>query len=187
MKPSVHLHPKPLVNRLSQSIALLGVALLVISAPLQIVLGFAGGGLFILSAFFSLLLTIPLLMATVIAPAVRVDESGITLMPLFWKNQPVAWDAIAAVKPYPLLPPSDAEVTRKLAIGKVKYQPADGIMLVIPKLPMLYRIGGFFAGERSQPIIAITNRAHSDYVGLVYAILHHTDVQIHDEELKVVQ
>lgn len=184
MKPSFHPHPRPLTDRVSQAIAMLGVASLVLSIPFQILFGFAGGTLFFLSVIFSLLLTLPLLMTTVIAPSIQTDDDGLTLKPIFWKKQVVVWSDITAVKPYPLLPPSDAEVTRKIAVGKVKYAPANGIMLTIPKLPWMYRIGGFFAGEKRQPIIAITNRAHSRYDELVYAVLQSTDVTIHDDELK---
>lgn len=163
---------------------MLGVAILVISVPFQLFLGLAGGTLFFLAIIFSLLLTLPLLMTTVIAPAIEVDADGFTLKPIFWKKQPVKWSEITAIKPYPLLPPSDAEVTRRIVVGKVKYAPADGIMLTIPKLSWMYRIGGFFAGEKSQPIIAITNRAHSRYDELVYAVLNFTASDIHDPELK---
>jgi hypothetical protein len=163
---------------------MLGVALLVISIPFQFFLGLAGGTLFFLAIVFSLLLTLPLLMTTVIAPTIQIDANGFTLKPIFWKKQTVKWADITAVKPYPLLPPSDAEVTRRIAVGRVKYAPANGIMLTIPKLSWMYRIGGFFAGEKRQPIIAITNRAHSRYDELVYAILQSTDIAIHDDELK---
>ncbi|MDZ4671022.1 MAG: hypothetical protein SH821_09145 [Phototrophicales bacterium] len=184
MKETLYAHPKPLTNHISQLVVMVGVAFLVISTPFQILLGFSGGTLFFLAAFFSLLLTLPLLMSTVIAPAIKVDDDGLTVMPVIWKSHTVTWVEISAVKPYPLLPPADAEVTRKIAVGRVKYAPANGIMLVIPKLSWMYRIGGFFAGEHRQPIIAITNRAHSHYTDLVYVILDKTDPQIHDDELK---
>jgi hypothetical protein len=87
------------------------------------------------------------------------------------------------VKVYPLLPSADAETTRRLTVGRIKYRPAAGIMLVIPGLPPQYRIAGFFAGERAAPIIALTNRAHADYERLVEAVLTFTDSRIHDPAL----
>lgn len=184
MKTHVHTHPRPLTDQASQWIALGAVVILLISTPFQILFGLAGGGLFFMVAFFSVLLIFPLLMATVIAPAIQVDDTGLTIMPRIWKHHRVGWSEIQAVKHYPLLPPADAEITRKIAIGKAKYAPANGIMLVIPKLPWMYRIGGFFAGEKRQPIIAITNRAHRHYAELVYAILEHTDPAIHADDIK---
>jgi hypothetical protein len=185
MKPSIHIHPKPLLNRLIQYGALVVVALLVISAPLQIILTLAGapGGLVICSAFVSLALALPVLMLTAYAPAVTVDDAGVTLHPAIWKDRRVNWDDIAAVKVYPLLPSPDAEISRKLVIGKQKYRPADGILLIIPGLPAQYRIVGFFAGVRSQPAVALTNRAHADYDKLVEIVLSNTDPAIHDADL----
>lgn len=184
MKARIHTHPRPFMDRLSQFLALGGVIALLITIPFQIFFGLAGGGLFLMGAFLSGLLVFPLLMATVITPAITVTEDGLRLMPMLWRHHNVAWSEIAAVKHYPLLPPADVEITRKIAIGKMKYRPANGIMLIIPKLPWMYRIGGFFAGEKTQPIIAITNRAHSGYTELVYAILAHTDPTIHSDEIK---
>jgi len=187
MKEKIYTHPHRNVDRVSQIFALVGVMFIVIAAPFQILFGLSDGILFFLSAFFSLALTMPLLMSTVIAPAIKVSDEGLTIMPVVWKEHQVKWADIKAIKPYPLLPPADAEVTRKIAVGRVKYAPANGIMLVIPQLPWMYRIGGFFVGERLQPIIAITNRAHSQYGELLYALLTNTDPQIHDEELKEVK
>lgn len=184
MKTHIHPHPRQFTDRVSQFVALGAIIVLLISIPFQIFFGLAGGGLFFMSAFFSGLMILPLLMATVITPAIQVDGDGLTLMPIIWKPHHVAWSDIRAVKHYPLLPPADAEITRKIAIGKAKYAPANGVMLVIPKLPWMYRIGGFFAGEKRQPIIAITNRAHSRYDELVYAILEHTDPAIHADDIK---
>jgi hypothetical protein len=50
-------------------------------------------------------------------------------------------------------------------------------------LPVQYRIVGFFAGVRSQPAVALTNRAHADYDKLVEIVLSNTDPAIHDADL----
>lgn len=185
MKPSAHPHPRATLNRAIQYGALLVVVIMVIAAPLQVLLTLMGapGGLFILSALFTLLLALPVLMLTANTPAVTVDDDTITLQPAIWKAQVVPWETVKAVKVYPLLPSADAEITRQLTVGKRRYRPAAGIMLVIPGLPPQYRIAGFFAGERAAPVIALTNRAHVDYEKLVKAVLNHTDPAIHDPEL----
>ena len=185
LKPSAHPHPRAGLNRAIQYGALVVVAIMVISAPLQVLLTLMGapGGLFVLSALFTLLLALPVLMLTAYAPAVHVDDEAITLQPAIWKEQIIPWDAVKAVKVYPLLPSADAEITRQLTVGKRKYRPAAGIMLVIPGLPPQYRIAGFFAGERAAPVIALTNRAHVDYEKLVQAVLSHTDPASHDPQL----
>lgn len=180
-----HSHPKPGLNRVVQYGAL-GVTLVMIAAALsQVMLAmFTPGGGLILSAILTLLLAAPVLMLTAYAPAVGVDERGITLFPIIWKTRFVPWNMVKAVKVYPLLPTEDAEVTRRITVGRKKYRPAAGIMLVIPVLPPQYRIAGFFAGERAAPVIALTNRAHADYDTLLRAVLTHTDEQIHDAALQ---
>ncbi|MBC7871868.1 MAG: hypothetical protein H7Y09_13575 [Chitinophagaceae bacterium] len=179
MQPTTHIHPKPTLNRAIHYGAMVAVVLLVLSAPLQVLLTLLGapGGLFILSAFFTLILALPVLMLTAIAPAVTVSDEGITLKPTIWKTRFVSWSDVQAVKPFPLLPSPDSEINRKAGVGRKNYRPAEGIMLVIPSLPLQYRIGGFFAGERAAPIIALTNRAHTDYDKLVKTIGSHFKIE----------
>ena len=185
MKPQTFNHPKPALSRIIQYGALAAAIVLLVTALLQIVIALtdAPDG-FILIAFVTALLALPLLMLTVVAPAVTVKDEGISIHPSIWKEHHIAWSEIQSVKIYPLLPAEDAEVTRKITVGRLKYRTAQGIMLVIPALPVQYRIAGFLAGERAKPIIALTNRAHADYETLVKLILIHTDPSIHDAELK---
>lgn len=180
---SYHQHPKPFVNRIAQTITLLGAVLIVLAAIGSLVLVLIGAPAgFALIGFIALLMVFPLLMQTAVAPAVTVDEAGLTLHPLYWKTQTVPWDAINAVKVFPLLPSKDEEITRKYAVGKRNYRVAEGIMLVIPSLPPQYRIAGFFAGEHAQPIIALTNRAHTDYDELITSVLNYIDPSKHQLE-----
>lgn len=179
-----HMHPKPALNRIIQYGALVVAVIMLVAALLQIVLAFfTPGGAFFVSAVLTLLLAAPVLMLTAYAPPVSVDESGITLLPLIWKDRFVPWKNITAVKIYPLLPGEESEITRRAAVGRQKYRPAAGIMLVIPGLPPQYRIAGFFAGERGAPIIALTNRAHTDYETLRRAVLNYTDATVQADEL----
>jgi hypothetical protein len=114
---------------------------------------------------------------------VTVSNEGLTLHPVVWKDRFVRWDEIASIAVYPLLPAADTEVTRRYAVGKRRYRPAQGIMLVIPSLPPPYRIAGFFAGTGAKPIIALTNRAHVDYDHLLEIVLQMTDPALHDPDL----
>lgn len=181
----IYSHPKPQLNRMVHYGALIITGLMVISAPFQILLTMLGapGGLFILSAIVTILLSTPVLMLTAYAPTIIVEREGLILQPIIWKEQLVTWEEIKSIKIYPLLPSEDTETTRKIVVGRIKYRAAEGILLVIPKLPLQYRIAGFYAGEHAAPIIAITNRAHTNYDELVKIILSNTSETIHDESL----
>lgn len=178
-------HPKAGFNRIIQYGAMGVVIIMLISAPLQILLTLLGapGGAFVMSAILTILLAAPVLMVTAVAPAVTVSEEGLTLHPTIWKERLIAWEDITAVKVFPLLPSEDVEVNRRIMVGRLKYKPAAGIMLVIPSLPWQYRIAGFFAGERAAPVIALTNRAHSDYEELRQQVLELTNPELHDNDL----
>jgi hypothetical protein len=184
MKTQTFTHPNTWIDRISQWVALIGAVILVAALPLMAVivaLGAPGG--FLLVGLVALILSTPLIMRTAVTPAVSLDDDGLTLHPLFWRTQTIPWDAIQAVQTFPLLPSEDAEVTRKVAVGRRNYRPAAGLMLVIPSLPPAYRIAGFFAGVGGQPVIALTNRAHTDYEQLIRLILEKTDPDIHDDDL----
>lgn len=186
MKPTTYQHPKYHMNRLIQYSALALSILLVITAPLQVLLTLAGapGGLFVCSAFFTLILALPLLMLTALTPTVTVTEDALIVQPTIWKSHTIGWGDIAGVKVFPLLPQETEELTRRIFVGRQKYRPAQGVMLVLPSLPIQYRIAGFLAGAGSQPIIALTNRAHQDYDQLLEAILTLTNSDCHDEDLR---
>jgi hypothetical protein len=46
---------------------------------------------------------------------------------------------------------------------------------------MIYRVGGFFAGEQGRKIIALTNRTHTDYDRLSKQVTKYTSKAIHQE------
>lgn len=170
-------HPKPLLNKLSQYTLALALALIVVSAPLQVVLGLAipQGRLFILTGVLSLLLVLPLLMGLFVHPSLSVSDEGITLHPIIGGSRFVRWDEIHVMKDYPLLPSEDMEANRRQFVGRKNYRPAQGKMLVIPSLPFPYRPAGWFAGEGFTGIIALTNRAHLDYDNLIKLIAPHVE------------
>lgn len=186
MEPRTHKHPKPTIDRLSQIVSLVGAVLLLAAIPILAVLVLLGApGGFLLALPLLVGLSLPLLMRTAVSPTITVTEEGLALKPLIWRERVVAWDAITSVQVFPLLPSVDEEVTRRVAVGRLNYRPAGGLMLVIPGLPPQYRIAGFFAGVASQPIIALTNRAHAEYDTLVEAVLSHTNPAKHADDLIV--
>lgn len=117
-----------------------------------------------------LLLATPLVMYLNATPPITLSDEGLTIHPPFWRDHFVDWDAVVEMKPYPLLPTANQEVERRALQGRIKYHVAEGQMLIIPTLPFQYRITGFFAGENAQPVIALTNRTHTDYDDLIVRI-----------------
>ncbi len=175
MVTSKHIHPNPLQDRIIQYGAVVLCVLMLASAPLQVSLTLLGapGGLFIISAIVTVLLIPPVLMLTAATPPITIQTDGFWLEPVIWGRRFVPWEQVAAVKPYPLLPTADGEVQRRAFVGKQNYQPAEGIMLVIPGLPLPYRIAAFFAGEGGNTIIALTNRTHTEYPKLKKKITYY--------------
>ncbi|MCU0496646.1 MAG: hypothetical protein MUF87_04755 [Anaerolineae bacterium] len=168
----IYNHPNGGIHRLIQYG--LGALLIVIAiaVPLQVVLALIlpGAGLFYLTAILTALLALPVILQTTATPSITITERELTIHPVIWPPQVIPWDTITALKNYPLLPPEDAEAVRRAMIGKRKYAPAQGIMLMIPNLPVYYRVTGWFAGEGWTPVIAITNRSHQRYDRLAQQI-----------------
>ena len=73
----------------------------------------------------------------------------------------------------PLLPPKEVEAERRLAVGRRKYRPAEGKMLINPALPLPYRFTGIFAGAGFTGVVALTNRTHTDYDALIKQVEKH--------------
>lgn len=171
-------HPNPRIDRITQYSALVLVAVMLLASLAQVVLAFMvrPALLFILTAVITILLTPFVLMLTTSTPGVTVTKEGLTIEPLIWKAHFVPWRDVKAVKYYPLLPQAGAEVTRKAMVGRKRYRPAEGIMLVIPSLPPQYRITGLLAGEGLTSVIGVTTRTHSDYDRLTEKIFTFTGV-----------
>jgi hypothetical protein len=163
------------MNRLAHHLAGVLMLALVIGMPFQIFLAAAlGAPLFLLTAPISLLLLLPLAMYTSATPEITLTDQGLQIRPVLWRLQQVRWDQVSEVKDYTLLPDQDAEVTRRYAVGRKNYKPAEGLMLVIPSLPLQYRATGFFAGEGFKPVIAVTNRSHTNYRYLAEQVKRHS-------------
>ncbi len=169
-------HPRPQQNRLIHYGAIIVSLIMLIAAILQLLLAVivTPGMIFFLTAIITLLLIPFVLMITTATHDLTLADDGLTIEPVIWKSRFVPWSQVAAVKPYTLLPQRDAETTRRALVGRNKYQAAEGIMLVIPGLPLPYRIIGFLAGEGGKPVIAVTNRTHTEYEAVVEHIKNYT-------------
>lgn len=108
-------------------------------------------------------LVAPVLMLAFASPAVEVTAEALVVHSRVSGRRSVPWAAIAAIKDDPLLPSENGEAVRRVMVGRRKYQPPRGRLLVIPSLPLPYRFLGLFAGEGLTGALAITSRTHRDY------------------------
>lgn len=166
---SHHAHPNPTLDRLTHYGGLALILLMLVAAVAQIALALSGLplGLLLITGIITLLLIAPIIMLITASPAVTVSREGITIEPLLWRQRLIPWQMVEAIKPYPLLPQPDVEIGRKALAGRRRYRAAEGIMLVVPSLPLHYRVTGLFAGEGLKGVIALTNRTHVNYQQLV--------------------
>lgn len=185
MRNKTFTHPNPALQRLWHYITAALILVMLISVPLQIWLAITlSSAAFVISAVLVLLLVAPLIMVISASPTVELDQTGILIRPHIWRDTHVNWQEIVQVKPYTLLPERNQEVGRRVMVGRKKYREAAGIMLVAPSLPWQYRIAGYFAGESGKPIIALTNRTHTDYDRLADYILKRVPAAAVDDRVK---
>lgn len=168
----LYTHPRPLLDLITQGTAIVFLATAIALLVVQLVLIVQGVSPLLVFAVSTtlLLLTAPALWLLFATPPVSLEEDGITLRPRFWSPVYVRWVEVRAVKPYPLLPEKDAEKVRAAMVGRAKFRAAEGVMLVIPALPVYYRFQGFFVHEGFTGVVAVTNRTHEDYATLVDAL-----------------
>src|SRR3972149_2096917 len=97
---SVHAHPRPRLRRLQTRLT--GLALIVMLAAIlgQALLALAARPLF---ALLTGILTIPLLLQTVLHPAITVRRDGLEVAPMLWRAQFIPWAAIRGIVPHPLV------------------------------------------------------------------------------------
>jgi hypothetical protein len=166
-------HPSPRFDAAVQVLCLISAAALAFFMVVQIPLILFAGFPVLIAALIIITCAglLPFfLLPTISAPEVSISGDGIDVRPRFWRGQSILWSDVRAVKKYPLTPSEGSEVTRKLLVGRRKYRPMEGIMLVIPSLPLLYKMHGLLAGEHYTGLIALTNRTHADYEQLVARI-----------------
>lgn len=172
-------HPKPHIATTQHYLALTLYTLIGFASVALLFLAWTlGAFLFGLMVPFLLALLAPVTLLTVATPPVTLSDAGVTLHPRLWGERFIAWDEVVALRDYPLLPRREAEFERRAFQGRQKYQEAKGIMLVVPGLPLPYRVTGFFAGVRGMGVVGMTNRTHQAYdhlVGRVGQALAHCD------------
>jgi hypothetical protein len=183
MDVTEHHYPNAIEGRIRQigAIALI-IIMLLAALALVILAGVIGAPLFAIMALLILLLIAPVLLLLVNTPPVQIAPDGLRLLTLTGEKF-IAWEAVVSVRRYPLLPAPEQESMRRLLVGRQKYVPAKGIMLLIPELPLLYRIAGVLAGAQGVPIVTFTNRTHTDYDVLVQRVHRFArNAAIHDQE-----
>lgn len=166
------------MNRLVQSGAAALLALLILAALAQIALGIGRGPGFLVFSGLLTLAFVPFILLLLATPPVTVSPEGITILHPWKAEQTIPWGVVRAFKDYPLLPTQEMEGGRRALVGRRKYRPAEGKMLVIPALPLPYRFAGLFAGEGFTGVIALTNRTHTDYARLVEKVAHYLTLQL---------
>lgn len=172
--------PHPRARRLAARLLAVGLVVMGAAAVLQvavmIILVISGlpGWLFGGTAFFTVVLMIPLLVGTVLHPQVRMTADGLVLHPMIWRAQPVAWDAIKETLPHPLI--FNDVGTGRLLYGK-RYRPREGMVVIVAEsagLWPVYRLVGSIAGAGSVPAFGISSTTHLDYEVLAQEIRAHS-------------
>lgn len=172
--PRTFSHPQPVLYAIRQIALLLLTALMPLAAAgLLIVALILPAPLFGVMALLVLLLMTPLIMQLYVTPPVTLDAHGLTIQPFIGADRRIPWDDVTLLKPYPLLPSQNHEVIRRVLVGRKNYREAEGFMLVVPGLDWRYRLAGWFAGVQARPVVAVTNRTHTDYGVLKQRLLHH--------------
>lgn len=174
MNESTHTHPNPIQYRLQQTILTIVVVFAIFGAIMLFIIALIVGlPLFAIMSILVIVLAAPALMGIINTPPVIANKTGLTIQTWRGREQHIAWDDITHITDYPLLPLPEHEIVKQWLVGRKKYRAAEGILLVIPSLGLPYRIAGFLAGQQSQPIIAFTNRNHTDYHQLKDKIEHY--------------
>jgi hypothetical protein len=173
---SHHPYPRPIIRRLARTSAVLGLVLIAFGIAAQLLLAVLAAQLrplLIGTILFSLILTIPFWLQTVLHPEVSVTNDGLVLRPLLWPPQPVAWAQVRAVVPHPLL--YEDVLTKRRLHGK-GYQPRQGLVIVLSAdapVRWQYRLVGGLSGCGLRRAFAISSTTHRDYAQLVATVREH--------------
>lgn len=171
-EPMIFAHPNPRTQALQERGGAALALVMLLASFIALLLALSNPRLILMAGVSLTLLALaaPVLMLTAASPTLEVTEDALILHPLVWRRRTLPWSAIRALKPHPLLPLPDSETARRRLVGQRRYQPARGMLIVIPLLPLPYRILGLFSGEGFTGAIAVTNRAHRDYDAAISAI-----------------
>jgi hypothetical protein len=164
------------MRRFARASALMGlilVALGVLSQLAMVVL--LGKPLLLGTAFFTLILAVPLLLQTVLHPEVIETADGLRLRPLLWREQRIGWAQVCELVPHPLI--YEDVVNQRKLYGK-DYRPRRGVVVVVePHAPLspLYRIVGGLSGAGWRPAFALSTTTHTGYDDLLALIEQHLE------------
>lgn len=165
-------HPNPRTDALRQYGGALLAAVMAVAGLASIVIALSDGRLLLMLGVgvTCWLLIAPIIMLSAASPAVEITADALIVRSRVWGRHAVPWAAIQAIMDHPLLPPEDGEKLRRVAVGRSRYQPERGKLIVMPSLPLPFRFLGKFAGVGLTGAIAVTSRAHRDYAALIAEI-----------------
>lgn len=176
MPETVYSTPHPLIRRAAARLIAISLLLALIACLAQIVLALSIAPLFIGTAFFTAVLTVPLLLQSVLHPEVITTRDGLILRPMLWRSQAVPWTAIRTITAHPLI--YNDEVVGRHLHGK-HYRPREGMIIVLrwdtAVLP-LYRLVGSVAGVGNVPAFGISSTTHKGYEELLACIQSHLEI-----------
>ena len=158
-------HPNPRLDAIRQVGGALLAALMALSGALLILAGVAEPRLFLLifAGIAVWALIAPILMLSAASPAIEITDAALIVRARVWGRHAVPWSAIRTIIDHPLLPKEDGEKVRRAVVGRTRYQPERGKLIVAPPLPLPFRMLGKFAGVGFTGAIAVTSRTHRGY------------------------
>ncbi len=130
------------------------------------------GILFLISAFFTATLLIPLLLQSVLHPEIRLSAEGIWLRPMLWRERFVPRHALLRCVPHPLIPESEANAALLRVLFGKKHRKREGYAVLVARdaLPPLYRLLARLANAPEAAAFAISSSTHRHYEQLCAAI-----------------
>lgn len=174
---SIHRHPRPLVRAFTRFAVAMGLSAALLVFLLQIVMAFTVGSLFIGTAIFTVLLTIPLMLLSVLHPEVTITTTGVRLRPLLWQAQTVPWNMLSTLTDHPLIY-EDPVINRHL-YGK-RHRGREGKVIVMCRdahVMWQYRLLGLVSGAGWTPAFGISSTTHTDYDQLLQTLMSRLEAQ----------
>lgn len=151
----------------------MGLALITVGVAAQLLLAVLAPPmrpLLIGSILFSLILTIPFWLQTVLHPEVSVTSDGLVLRPMLWPPQQVVWAHVREMVPHPLI---YEDVLMQQRLHGKGFQPHRGQVIVLSAdapVRWQYRLVGSISGCGLIPAFAISSTTHRDYETLVATV-----------------
>jgi len=165
-------HPNPRTDALRQYGGAALALIMAVAGLAALILGLTDGRFLLMIGvgIACWLLIAPVIMLSAASPAVEITDDALIVHSRVWGRHAVPWAAIRDITEHPLLPPEDGERLRRRMVGRAKYAPERGKLIVAPPLPLPFRFLGKFAGVGFTGAIAVTSRAHRDYDRVIVEI-----------------